>query len=377
MTKYKPEDLIRRYVNDVASEKERMIVESWHIQEVKDSTCIPSKENIAIVEKRMWRNLAFHIHHQKDLVRSNKLWPKIAITASILLISSAAIYFYIKPFSQPSNPILTQNDVAPGADRATLILNNGQRISLNQNTQDLIAIQEGVNIRRSKGLLIYEQHAQARKNSIAINKLETPKGGKYQILLPDGSRVWLNSATTLTYPSAFSGKERKVTLEGEAYFEVAKDKERIFKVVSGAQTIEVLGTQFNVKAYKDEIESQTTLAKGKVRISKGAIHRLLKPGQAAFTNEHSKTIKIGDTDLEKDLAWKNNEFIFNGDDLMSIMREVSRWYDVEVVYKGTFTQSKYWGVVSRSKNISEVLKMLQLTAKINFKIEGRRITLMN
>lgn len=376
MKKHNPEDLIHNYVNGTSSEEERIIVESWHIQEVKDSTYFPSKEAIIMVQDRMWSKLTSQIHHQKNYVGSKKLWPKIALTALVFLISAVAIYFQLQPSSQISTTLLIQNDVAPGGNKATLILNNGKRVSLLQDHKKLIATQEGVNILGSKGLLIYSQGAQ-KSRAVAINKLETPRGGKYQLLLPDGTRVWLNSASILTYPTFFTGKERKVSLEGEAYFEVAKDKERVFRVSYGTQTIEVLGTHFNIRSYKDEHGSQITLAEGKVKILIGLIHKTLKPGQAAFTNNHSNTIEVENTDLEKDLAWKNNEFIFNGDDLKSIMREVSRWYDVEVVYDENIKQSRYWGVVSRSKNISEVLKMLQLTGKINFKIEGRRITLMN
>ncbi|WP_316841427.1 FecR family protein [Pedobacter gandavensis] len=375
MKRYSPEELIQNYVNGDASEEECIIVESWHIQDIKESNNIPSKETITIVQKRMWSNLTSHIHHRKDLVGIKELWVKIGITAAAVLITAGTIYLYTQTFSNPSTLVLYQNDVAPGQNKATLTLNNGKEIFLNNNTKELIAIQGGTNVSRSNGLLIY---APSRTHTtLVVNKLETPRGGKYQLLLADGTKVWLNSSSILTYPSNFKGNERKVTLEGEAYFEVAKDINKVFKVICKEQTIEVLGTHFNIKSYQDDDETRTALAEGKVKITKGLTHTILKPGQVAQTNKNSKNIKIENTDIEKNFAWKNNEFIFIGDDLISIMKEVSRWYDVEVIYKGSFKQGKYWGVVSRSKNISEVLKMLQLTGKINFKIEGRRITLMN
>lgn len=375
MKRYKPEELIHNYVNDTTSEEERIIVESWHIYELKESTYLPSQEHIAIVHKRMWDKLSLHVHHRENTLASKKRWPGIAAAAAIILIGSIIIYSYIKPAAPSLTLLKTQNDVVAAENKAILTLNNGKIISLNQSNKELVAIQGGINIRKSNGLLIYEQQKNAA-TSIAINKLETPKGGKYQVQLPDGTKVWLNAASILTYPATFIGKERKVSLDGEAYFEVAKDKGKVFKVISGAQTIEVLGTHFNVKSYTEENKIQTTLSEGKVKISKGLQHIILKPGQAAFTSQNSKNIKIEKTDLEKDLAWKNNEFIFRGDDLMAIMREVSRWYDVEIIYEGNFNKDGYMGAVSRSKNISEVLKMLQLTGKINYKIEGRRVTLM-
>lgn len=374
MKEYYPEDLIKKYINDVASEEEKMIVESWHIYDLKNNKYVPTKEEIAIVHKRTWDKLAFH--YQEKTRTNRKLVSKIAIAATLFLISCLIIYNHIKPSQSSPVPILIKNDVAAGGNKATLTLSDGKIISLSQTGKELVAIQGGVTIKNSRGLLAYKH----QNNSLVIqtkNKLETPRGGKYQLLLPDGTKVWLNSASILTYPNSFSGNERKVILEGEAYFEVAKDPRKIFKVISKTQTIEVLGTHFNIKSYEEDGKTQTSLVQGKVKIFRGLQYEILKPGQTSFTTENSKYIKIETTNLEKDLSWKNNEFIFTGDDLKTIMREVARWYDVEVIYKGNFDQSKYFGVVSRSKNISAVLKMLQLTGKINSKIEGRRITLMN
>lgn len=376
MNKYTPEELVHNYAQHTATEDQRVIVESWHIHDLKESKHIPSKEHIKIVQERMWNKLKSQIHLEETYIIRKKIWPKVSIAAAILLITSVTLYINIKPISKSPATLVIKNDITPGGNIATLTLNNGERISLNQFNKKSIAIQEGINIHPSDGLVIYDQQKKI-KTTTAVNKLETPRGGKYQLVLPDGTRVWLNSASTLTYPTSFQGKERIVRLEGEAYFEVTKNKNSVFKVVSKTQTIEVLGTHFNIKSYKDEKSAQTTLAEGKVKISKGSVFKILKSGQAAINQESSKTINVENADLEKNLAWKNNEFIFNGDDLMSIMKEVSRWYNVEVIYDGNINPGKYWGAVSRSKNISEVLKMLQLTGKINYKIEGRRITLMN
>lgn len=378
MKKYNPEKLIHNYVNETSSEKERIIVESWHQKDLKESTFIPSKEHISVVHYRTRDTLNNYIHSKEHKKNIKSLWQKLAITATIFLIGFIFLFQINNKqiTSKSTKTHLVENDVQPGQNRAILTLNGGEKISLDQTNKELIAVQGGVNISKSNGLLIYNQHKYPTSTTV-INKLETPRGGKYQLLLPDGTKVWLNSASTLTYPNLFKGKERVVTLTGEAYFEVTKDKEKTFKVVSKMQTIEVLGTHFNIKAYEDETETQTTLAEGKVKVSRGLQFKILAPGQAAFTRKNSKNIKTKESNIEKDLAWKNNEFIFNGDSLESIMRDVSRWYDVDVTYEGNLNKGKYWGIVSRSKNISEVLRMLQLTGKINYKIEGRRITLMH
>jgi transmembrane sensor len=220
--------------------------------------------------------------------------------------------------------------------------------------------------------------------------LATPKGGQYQLVLPDGSKVWLNAASSIRYPVAFTGNERNVELTGEAYFEVAKNPAMPFKVIipsstkAGRSMIEVLGTHFNVSAYNDEDATKTTLLEGKVRIVSGEWaagngrstgkkqEALLQPGQQALLFTSGQLKKIDDADVELAMAWKNGFTAFKSADIKSIMRQVARWYNVEVVYEGTIPQRSFTGGVSRDARLSELLHLLEVS-KVNFRMEGNRL----
>lgn len=378
--KYLPEDLIRKYTQRACSKEEQAIVESWHIKDLSESTYLPSKENISLVNTRIANKLAMHIHARNKTQKIVRLWQHIALTASVLAIISIVTFLYRDKinFSQPiTQRNSTSTNILPGGYKATLTLSNGNKVKLDGNNKKALIQQNDVNIiRKAGGKIVYRSPMESTRAEFS-NTLETPRGGQYQLVLPDGTKVWLNSSTILTYPTAFTGKERWVKLIGEAFFEVAKNHYKPFKVLSNGQIVEVLGTHFNISAYPEENKTQTTLLEGKVKIYNHNISKVLKPGQEALTKENEDDILISEADIEKNMAWKNNEFIFNGENLKSIMRSISRWYDVDIVYRNYTDQTKYWGTVSRSKNISEVLKMLESTGKIKFKIEGRRIIAMN
>ncbi|WP_448634930.1 FecR family protein [Pedobacter panaciterrae] len=235
------------------------------------------------------------------------------------------------------------------------------------------------------GQLVYtvsDSDPQGKNGAQLFNTIETPNGGKYQVNLPDGTRVWLNAASLLRYPTKFSGSKRVVELTGEGYFEVAKLPGKIpFIVKSEGQEVEVLGTHFNINSYEDEGPIKTTLLEGSVRVirSKSSWNApdnnvLLRPGEQSELGEQK--INVKEVNTESILAWKDGDFVFDGDDLKSIMRKVARWYDVEVIYKGEFDDVKFGGLISRSKNISSVLGIMESTGKIHFVIEGNRITVL-
>ncbi|HTM97850.1 MAG TPA: FecR domain-containing protein, partial [Pedobacter sp.] len=254
---------------------------------------------------------------------------------------------------------------------ATLTLADGKSIILGDAQNGKLADQEGGSVfKTANGELVYNAEND-RGEKIVQNLLTIPRGGYYTLTLADGTKVWLNAASSLKYPTDFVGNERVVELVGEGYFEVAKRKNQPFKVVTNQQVVEVLGTHFNVNAYDDENVTSTTLLEGSVKVA----GRVLKPGQqASLKNGH---ISINEVDTEEAVAWVNNNFNFNNEDLGSIMRKISRWYDVEVVCPNDLEQLEFIGKVSRTKNIKDVINIIEETNAVHLKIEGRRITVMH
>lgn len=308
-----------------------------------------------------------------------KLLYRLSAAAAVLFIIAFGTWHYVHKEGSPKVEIgekRFKDDVAPGGNRALLTLADGTQLSLTDATDGELAQEAGVVITKTEdGQLAYTViHSDRKNNEIPqFNSIETPRGGQYQINLPDGSRVWLNAASSLRYPTTFTGKERRVELRGEAYFEVAENMHMPFRVASNNQVVEVLGTHFNINAYPDEGAIKTTLLEGSVNVQIGSHSAVLKPGQQALVE---KSIQVRDVDLEEAVAWKNGRTQFSNASIQNIMRMLSRWYDVEVDYKGEMIQTGFGGSVSRSKNISEILKLLELTGDVHFQIEGRRVTVM-
>ncbi len=377
-TNLSPEELVRKYNQGICSEEECAWIESWHLKDLAESTYVPTKEHISSVNERMFKALSIHITPTDRPTKIISLWPYLTGAACLLLLIAGLSYFYKNHTDPDPNTLTTYTDILPGRNHAVLTLSDGKKIVLSRTNPGLLTKQGGMQVLNdtAKGQLVY-YGAKSADRVIAINTLETPRGGQYQVTLPDGTKVWLNSASSLRYPIRFTGNERKVELSGEAYFEVTKNKEKPFRINSTNQVVEVLGTHFNISAYPDEEQSATTLLEGKIRIHKMGIQKILKPGQEAVVNTFTTDIQVRSADLEKNTAWKNNEFIFNGEDIRHIMRSIARWYNVDISYLANPDQTRYWGVLSRSNNLSSVLKMLESTGKVTFKVKGRRITVMN
>jgi ferric-dicitrate binding protein FerR (iron transport regulator) len=316
-----------------------------------------------------------------------RAWHQIGVAASLLAILSIGLFFYSnrtvnshKEFSKSST---TEEKVIikPGGDKAVLTLSDGSKIILEDAKNGLLANQAGVSIQKTaEGELLYSFAKNERNipeiipSDVIYNKIETPYGGKYQINLPDGSKVWLNSASSLRFPAFFSGNTREVELNGEAYFDVARNPDMPFKVITKDQIVEVLGTRFNINSYSDEESFKTTLIEGSVKIIYKDRVVLLSPGQQFQPS--LKSSKVIEADNEEVIAWTKGYFLFKDEDIHSIMRKVSRWYNVEVTYSGDIPDVGFGGNISRSKDIHEVLNVLQLTNAVHFKVEGRRITVM-
>lgn len=296
--------------------------------------------------------------------------------ASVIIVLGIGIYFWNRADAgkQAEKPMLvkTANDVLPGSDRAILTLSNGQKVELNTRGEEVIMDGE-LSITNDDGELKY-----AASGAAVLNTMATPKGGQYKITLSDGSKVWLNAASSITYPTHFEGTAREVSVTGEAYFEVAHDKTKPFIVQTpGGAHVEVLGTHFNVNAYGDEAYQTTTLVEGKVRVVKFSEAVQLKPGfQAKVVNvkgaDSSEDIAVTEVDVEEATGWKNNLFVFNKADIPFIMRQLSRWYDLDVAYKGEIPKRNFLGKIPRNIPLSQMLSALKLVG-VNFEIKDKTL----
>ncbi|WP_207514615.1 FecR family protein [Longitalea luteola] len=319
-------------------------------------------------------------------IASRRILFRYAAAAVLLIATGLIIYnFMNRQSSKPSQTLAatttkqSPTDVLPGHDGAILTLANGNQVLLDSLGNGVIATEGKTNIKIQNGQLVYDVMQAGRE--MLYNTMSTPKGRQYQLLLPDGSKVWLNAASSITYPVAFIEKERAVKVTGEVYIEVAKDREKPFIVnVDDRATVQALGTSFNINAYGDEPGIRTTLLEGKVKVAKrekesGKEHSiLLDPGQQVIDLAHSPLTIRHSPDIEEVMAWKNGRFEFVGNNIQSVMGQLSRWYNVDIVYEGTLPEANFVGAIARTEKLSQVLKMLELTNVIRFKIQERTAT---
>ena len=381
MTREEYNSLYEKYLAGNCSEKEQAELENYQdsLELQEQRWDVRTMGNSEEIKQAIQEDLNYSIQeHSKYRIFRIRAWQSAA--AAILILLIAGIYYY----QSSPEPVLVKteiprfkNDILPGNNKAILTLDDGSKIDLDDAKTGILASESNIDIKKTgTGQLEYTAGTQSVK-TVKYNILSTPMGGEYQLVLPDGSKVWLNSGSTLRFPTAFIGSERIVELKGEAYFDIAKNPKMPFLVrTNNAMDIKVLGTQFNVMAYDDEKNINTTLIEGSVEVLKGSGTTMLKPGQEAILNRGSGNIKVAQADLEQAIAWKNGYFIFYNENIESIMRKVSRWYNVDIVYQGNLNNKDFVGTISRNKNVSELLKMLELTGAIHFSIDGRRITVM-
>ena len=304
--------------------------------------------------------------------RFTRWWAAAAVMLALL---SAGAYLFNKQPRQTASATpgadSVRQEILPGGNKAVLTLANGSTIVLDEAAEGTLAQQGGSKVvKLGSGQLAYVGGAGETSGSV-YNTIATPRGGQYRIALGDGTQVWLNAASSIRYPAVFSGSERKVEITGEAYFEVAKDEQRPFKVsVNGSMEIQVLGTHFNVNAYDDEANIRTTLLEGRVSLGVNGRRQLLQPGQQGIVK--GAVIDVREVDTEEAVAWKEGMFSFRNADLRAVMRQLSRWYDVEVVYEGGDGTAEFVGKIQRSLNLSDVLYALRKN-DVHFRIEGRKI----
>ncbi len=380
---------MEKYLNGNCTEKERAIFESWYNHSIDNRADLSGEPDYDLLQDRLKKQLDFQTK------RTNIFRSSWAIAASILLFVSFSLYFFLYNNGTATNSILAQN-ILPGSNKAYLTLADGRKIVLDGTEVAEVIEQEGLRISKAAdGQLIYEilqgsaGAGSAKLNENTYNQINTPRGGQYQVHLPDGTKVWLNAESSIRFSTALANmNERNVELAGEAYFEVAKDKKRPFKVksISGSgieQELEVLGTHFNISSYANEPVTETTLLEGAVnatRLGKSVgsslvkKSALLKPGEQLRLSDNLFQVK--NVDVEDVVAWKTGYFIFENDNLGGILKKIARWYDVEISYDGHLDSYKVMGAVSRSSSITEVLQILEKTDKFKFKLEGRRVIVM-
>jgi transmembrane sensor len=311
-------------------------------------------------------------------------WLRLVAAAAVLIILTGASWFFIKNKTEPASPAVVQettHDVAPGSFKAQLTLSNGQKITLDSAAPGQLAKQGNTAVINKDGELLYRPEAGER--AIVYNTITTSRGETYSFLLSDESKVWLNSASTIRFPVAFAGAERRIEITGEVYVKVAKDRAHPFIVSAGGMEVKAIGTEFNVNAYKDEGGISATLVEGSVQVMKREMGNgkekpvMLKPGEQAISNcqlpvAHCPLTIDHSANIEEITGWKNGYFHFESADLQTILRQFARWYDIEVVYDGTVTKRKFFTIVKRSSTLKNVLELLQ-DNNIVYKIEGKKL----
>ena len=405
MNKEEAQQLIDRYLAGHADARERALVERWYERKSAQEQ-LRGADAFEHLADELWTGtkLRAGINTGQDtgIKKSARLWRQVAVAAAAVAAITLGTWLYVNELASSRNASrndeVVVNDIAPGKHTATLTLPNGKTIELSDAKTGLVINDKSLTYTDGSSLPgAFSDEAIFSNNDVMLTAT-TPRGGTYQVTLPDGTRVWLNADSKISFPSQFTGKQRKVLMEGEAYFEVAKltrsslrgrsgtlqpgsnavqnGNERVpFIVETKTQTIEVLGTHFNVTAYADEHHVMTTLLEGKVKVTESGDAMTLAPGEQAYSDgDGLRGLKTDD--LEAVIAWKNGQFMFTDEDLQSIMRKVARWYDVEVVYEKGFQNRGLVGTISKFENVSKVLKMLELTGTVRFKVEGRRITVM-
>jgi len=377
--------LFERYFNKTASLSEREELRQWldtHsddkdvLELIDDSWNWYNGENDGILSEERQSYLLNNILNTSaeitpvypmHPVRRNRAWGWAAAVA-LLLVGAGTYHMVQRAPVKKLTAAVTSNDIVPGSNKAVLTLADGSTVALD--SADSQVIQQGATAVKQQGGVLRYEAGKGRGEAISYNILTTPRGGQFQVTLPDGTQVWLNAESSLKYPTVFSGKERLVEVNGEAYFEIAKNVHQPFKVqVSNRATIEVLGTAFNVNAYTNENSMNTTLVQGKIKVNEV----ILRPGQQAQLTDKMKV--TSDADIDKVLAWKNGLFNFEGADLQGVMRQLARWYDIEVNYEKDMPEVYFSGEMSRDMSLSGLLKVLE-TADVHFRIEGRRLTVM-
>jgi len=369
---------IERYLAGQATAAEKQVLNDWYrsFNDADVEVGVDEPDYAQVVEARLrlriQESTGIDIAPAKE-IRTTRLWPRVAVVAAAVAALALFVYFFIAPCHLDDRRDLLVNDIAPGKSGATITLASGQVIALSDQKKGVIV---GRDLKYADNTPVMSSEAPDVSGLNGPDKgspgalemtAETKKGQMYEFTLPDGTKVWLNADSKISFPSQFNGKERKILLSGEAYFAVVHNAKQPFRVESNGQVVEDIGTEFNINAYADGSSTKTTLVEGSAKVN----DIKLKPNQQAVLINN--TIKVTTIDPEQAIAWKNNKFMFESQDIREIMTIIARWYNVKVVYEGPVPEDKFGGSVSRFDNISKVLNALEKTKNVYFRVEERTV----
>ncbi len=381
--------LIHKYLSGEATEREKLQVEQWYEsfdksalkfadgkEEIMDESTSRSLQ--AIREKITKLRLEEIQEVSSKVAKRNFRWRWAAAAAVLILLAGGFYTLFFKAGSvQPKMATATaiKKDFKPGGNNAVLTLANGKQIILDSVSTGTLSLQGNTKvIKLNNGLLAYNANQRSQitdqRSQIEYNTISTPRGGQYEVVLPDGTKVWLNAASSIRFPTSFTGKERELQVTGEAYFEVAKNVDQPFRVFVKGMTVNVLGTQFNIMAYNDELGIKTTLVQGKVKVvTNNGQSEVLEPSEQAMINENGEMSIVKNANINEIVAWKNNLFWFDNDNVHEIIKQLSRWYDVDIQIKGDIPDL-FTGSIPRNIAFSKVFEVLQKTGSIHYEIKN-------
>ena len=385
--------LLFKYLQGTLTPEEEYELEKWKLQSAENRQFLERLSNEATqvidtdgtlpgtLEEKIFgkiRDKVPELHGNVIRMRGN--WWRYAATAAVVLILFGYSIMTMMQKERPKQVVakveqpVVEDVAAPDGNYASITLAGGEKIDINGSSRGTLASQGKVQVIKSAdGLIIYKVATGRVRGKMQFNTLANPKGSKViGMVLEDGTKVWLNAGSSLTYPVAFIGKERKVSITGEAYFEVAKKKSMPFRIMKGEMMVEVLGTHFNVNAYGDEPHMKVTLLEGAVKVSSGNVSGILKPGQQAKVKDNDINVQ-SDINIDQVMAWKNGYFSFEKAGITEVMRQIARWYNIEVAYDGEIPNERFGGELRRNSKLSSVLKVLEKSG-VKFRIENNKVT---
>lgn len=379
------ETLLKKYNAGECTPEEKLWLEQWYLSFEWSKVDDISNIQLQKLKEDTWNNLRQSEYQSPE--ENNRLsgksafkrkWWYYGAAAALLTVCFIPVWMRHKPVQTIAVPVakdsIKTNDYLPGISKALLVMANGSVITLDSTGTGELKEADGTKIKTQSGQLVY--HTLSESNSpVLYNTLNIPRGAEYRLVLADGSKVWMNAASSLRFPVRFTGKERIVYLTGEAYFEVAKNPAKPFKVkMNDDMEVEVMGTHFNIMAYDDESWIRTTLTEGSVKVKSRGENTFLIPSQQAALQKNTRKLLVKEVDIDKEIAWKNGITEFNDDELPYIMRQLSRWYDVEVSFEGEVPKGTYNGSIPRKATLSEVMKILRL-AGVKYWLDNKRVVI--